>query len=168
MKTEDLLSSALWKSLETDRFYIVQNDGTVHPQDVNSTDAYIPNGTFDKILCRVSDSTKRLGESLNCELHHSDWWGDVHHLSGTGSPIGVMIDLKDKFASADYMPDGICLFAPENKFTDDTVLGGDYEFKSIRAFPMGEDGDVMITVKNRWFRNINNPRFLGFSKETKT
>jgi uncharacterized protein YfaT (DUF1175 family) len=27
--------------------------------------------------------------------------------------------------------------------------------------------DLMITTKTRWFRNRNNPKFLGFSKDDK-
>ncbi len=167
-----LTSSELWKSLEVDRFFVMNSDGDIHPKEVTPEEAYVPNSLPEMILCRISDSTKRLGEHLTISVVEEDWWGKVYHLSGTGSPVGILLALnQDRFSSADYMPDGIHVFGKEKDPKGATILRQGYDFKSFRVFPIEVGGighGLMVTVKNRWFRDRNDPKHLGYSKEAKT
>jgi len=175
-----LLDASLWKTLRIDALYTVQTDGELRPSDHRvSAEVYNPSDQIPAfVLCRTSDSTKRLEKGLEAaaveDMEAPFPFGNLFTINGGGSPIGVLIELKpDLFRSAHCTPDGVHLCNAQGEIEPDSIIKPVYAYKTFRSFLIGpaekdkKPHDVMFTAKARWFRKRNNPKFLGFSKDNK-
>jgi hypothetical protein len=176
-----LLDASLWKTLRTDALYTVQPDGELRPADPKVSSAvYNPSEDIPAyILCRTSDSTKRLEKGLEAVVVDDPEmpfpFGSLFTINGGGSPIGVLVELKPAlFRSAHCTPDGVHLCNAQGEIDPESIIKPVYSYKTFRSFLIGpaekdkKPHDVMLTAKARWFRKRNNPKFLGFSKDSKT
>ncbi len=170
------LDPSLWLGLQVDTFYVVYADGQLHPRSTDSADAvYQPAGCIPEfIFCRISDSEKRLEHALESRLAVGGSWGALYEVLGQGSVIGTALSVRTSaFSSTHVLPDMVHLVCMVDDVPHDSVMKALYDFKTFRSFrlgPMTDDDhphDLLVTTKARWFRNRNNPKFLGFSKDDK-
>jgi hypothetical protein len=167
----------LWLGLQVDTIYAAYADGQIHPQTTDKADAvYQPSSVIPSfVFCRISDSEKRLEQAVESRPVMNGSWGVLHEVLGQGTIIGAAFAVNvAAFSSAHVLPDMVHLVSMVDDVPHDSIMKGLYEHKTFRSFrlgPMGDDQhphDLLVTTKTRWFRNRNNPKFLGFSKDDKS
>jgi hypothetical protein len=169
------LEASIWQALSVDVLYAVYDDGEIVPGTLDAEAVYQPVGRVPAfVLCRTSDSEKRMESVLSSNVIQSGAWGDLCEVLGGGSPLGLCVCIKqgDTFCGAHALPDIIHLIACMDDLPADSAVKDVYDGKNIKVYRMGpvtDDAhphhDLVITTKFRWFRNRNNPKFLGFSKD---
>jgi len=174
---EGLLDPQLWAGLTITSLYAVYDDGEICPSDSTiANQVYGPSSRIPLyVICRISTSTKRLEKGLAASpLQDIGCRGRIHEVTGGGSPIGVMVGLApQEFKAAHFTPDGLHLCNGEADLPPDVIIKPLYDYKTFRSFRVGpaddDDAphDLMMTAKARWFRERNDPKFLGFSKGSK-
>jgi len=177
MVPDPYLNPSLWRQMNIGALYTIDPDGTVHPGDSKSAaSVYRPASLIPTfVLCRISESTKRLDNGLTLDEVASGAWGKLHLVMGSGSTIGALMSVSSEvFGSCHRTPDGVHLVRPlDASSLVAPVTKPLFSFKTFRSFRIGpadDDAaphDLMLTAKKRWFRKRNNPKFLGFSKDDK-
>lgn len=173
---KSFLDPARWAALPVDVLFAEYVDGTQAPLPavVEPDNVYQPVGAVPNIVfCRVSDSEKRLEQSIDARVITSGFWGQLCEVLGGGASIGlVLLPAQGVFCGAHAMPDMVHLVVCEDDLPPDSIISDVYENKTIRMFLTGPAKgerlhDLIITTKARWFRNRINPKYLGFSKDEK-
>lgn len=166
----------LWLGLQVDTIYSAYADGEIHPRTTGRADAvYQPSSVVPAyVFCRISESEKRLEQALTSQAVMDGTWGILHEILGQGAKIGAVLALKaGAFMTAHVLPDMVHLVSVVDDIPNESIMKSLYDYKTFRAFrlgPLADDAhphDLLITTKTRWFRNRNNPKFLGFSKDDK-
>lgn len=167
---------SLWLKLKVDAIYWTYGDGQLLPEMGGSAEAvYQPSSAVPSVMiCRISDSEKRLEQTLTVRPAVRGAWGVLYEVLGQGAVIGTAMEVAEEaFSVAHVLPDMVHLVSNTDNVSPDSIMKSLYNFKTFRSFRLGsmmDDGqphDVLVTTKSRWFRNRNNPKFLGFSKDEK-
>lgn len=169
----DFLEASTWAPLPVDIIHVRYGAEKLEPQGLEPETAYRPIRDIPKqVVYRTSDREKRLEVSLSEALVTSGPWGELHEITGGGSHIGFVILLKpNAFCGAHLLPDSAHLISYAELLPDTCIIKDIHDHKMFRLFKIGPAGnddsphDVIVTTKTRWFRNRNNPKFLGFSKD---
>lgn len=169
------LDPVIWQGLPVDVLHVAYDDGYISPGSTEPDAIYQPVARIPVVvLVRTSDSEKRLESKLAPVLLKEGDWGSVFEVQGAGAPLGLCIVVKaGVFCGAHPLPDMVHLVACEEELPADSIVKGLYETQKIKVFLMGpiegndRPHDLLVTTKTRWFRNRNNPKFLGFSKDDK-
>lgn len=168
------LDPAYWAHLVVDVLYSVYENGTVVPEGPEPDGVYPPVHWVPKyVLCRLSDSEKRLEGALEVKEAKAGAWGSVFDVTGAGAQVGVIIEMGPPFCGAHVNPDGVHLVGCVDGLPEGSIVVDLFEAKTLKIFSVGPGApadfahDVVITTKTRWFRNRNNPKFLGFTKDEK-
>lgn len=166
------LSAETWQKVPADVFFAVY-DGSISPVSLSPVDVYRPAGDVpSEILIRTSEREKRLEADLTSNVLTSGPWGSLYVVDGDGSQVGlVLIPKPGRFCGAHVMPDVVHLLGNSESVANDAIIKDIHIAKSVRLLKVGsqedEPHDIVFTTKLRWFRNRNNPKHLGFSKEEK-
>lgn len=175
MLDASFLEADRWGRMPIDVLHSVYTDGVVAPLAMVPSEIYQPASRVPThLLCKTSDSEKRLAGLLQTRLSGSGRWGRVYEVVGHGSLVGVVVQLEDNaFCGAHVQPDVVHLVSCVEELPDDSIVKDVYLGKTVRLFSIGpidenkRPHDMMLTAKARWFRHRHNPKFLGFSKEDK-
>ncbi len=171
------LDATRWQHLPLDVLYAIYSDDednldpSFEPIEVYQPVQRIP--VF--ILCRTSDSEKRLEGALSSRVVRGGEWGSLFEVVGNAAVVGLVFCInQEQFCGSHVTPDGVTLLACETDIPPGAIMKELYDGgKIVRAFRVGPPTDdkaphdVLIATKNRWFRNRINPKHLGFSKDEK-
>lgn len=118
-----------------------------------------------RVACRLLLSDRHT-ESVTAQTVQSGAWGKLVAYSNERATVGIVIEPSGAFRSASVLPDIVHFFS-KDEVKEKPVVQMLYEAKHFRLFGVGDEttSDLVLTVKNRWFRNENNPKFLGLNKE---
>lgn len=116
------------------------------------------------IACRLLASDRHT-TSVTAHTVQSGNWGRLVAYSTEKATVGLLIE-PSGFRSVSVLPDIAHFFSPD-EIKEQPVVRMLYEARDFRMFSVGDSSvyDLILTVKNRWFRNENNPKFLGLNKE---
>ncbi len=168
-----MLDLTRWVRAPVDILHSVYNDGTQVPERMGELDTalYQPTNRIPRaVFARLSDSEKRLDQELSIREVSYHRWGSICEVLGGGALIGAFVFTHmGCFEHAHVLPDG-AHFSMGSRVPAmaDPFVKDLYTNKSFRVFETtdGVDvSDVVVVTKQRWFRNRNNPKFLGFSKD---
>lgn len=173
---EEILRPDIWSKLELNTLYGWVNDAGLYPNDLSKADeSYLPTDWIpDLLIVRTSSSSKRLDKGITEKAVKSvsPKTIKVSDIECAGSKIGVVLrPKKDVFVQSYFTPDGCMLLTGYE--LDQAIVKDGYSFKTMRMYLIGNNGldpktnvhDCLVTAKKRWFRNRNDPKFLGFSKD---
>jgi hypothetical protein len=120
-----------------------------------------------RIACRLLASDRHV-DAATPRVVRSGPWGRVVTYATEKATVGLVVEPRSIFHCVSVLPDIAHFFAKEEIKEQPTVRVL-FEAKHFRLFATGDDSvyDLVLTVKNRWFRHVNNPKFLGLNKEYK-
>ncbi len=165
------LQPELWATAKVDVLFAEGERADPVSAQENAVRAYQPVGRVPRLLfCRTSDSEKRLEGKIEARIVADGHWGMLHEVLGAGGTIGfALAPSTSAFSGAHVLPDIAHFVSGAHDLPEGSVVSHLYDNKTLRIFLLGATGgsfpqDLLVTTKNRWFRNRINPKFLGFSK----
>jgi hypothetical protein len=177
--SKSFLEASLWQRIPGDVFFSrYAGDETIHPEDLSPSSVYRPVSMVpSEIFVRTSEREKRLEFELKATEISKGHWGALYDVSGAGSQVGLVMTVNPVFIGAHVLPDIVHLLGNDESIAFDGIITDIHLAKTVRVFKVGFSlreseeehipHDVVLTTKYRWFRNRNNPKHLGFSKEEK-
>lgn len=155
------LTPQLWASFTADIIHSSSADGThstLEPETIYTPVVNVP--LF--VAYRTSDREKRLESDLQTKVVTEGDWGVLHEVTGGGSHVGFVLEVKPgHFAGAVSLPDSVHFMHRESIVDAPAKSVHNHRMLKVMSF----DKDLYVVTKTRWFRNRNNPKFLGFSKD---
>jgi hypothetical protein len=119
------LNPSMWLGLKVDALYSAYADGQIHPQSMDRADAvYQPSSMIPSVvLCRISESEKRLEQALESNAVVDGSWGVLHEVLGQGAIIGAAITIKEGvFMAAHVLPDMVHLVSMLDDVPHDSIM----------------------------------------------
>jgi hypothetical protein len=171
---DDVLIASTWQKLPIGSFFSrYEADGPLLPEGDSPADVFQPASMVPiEVLIRTSEREKRLEFNLDAREITSGQWGALFEIAGDGNPVGLLLRVAPQtFCGAHALLDVVHLLANTESVANDATIKDIHLSKTVRVFRIGSDDnlphDIVMTTKSRWFRNRNNPKHLGFSKEEK-
>lgn len=169
------LDANTWQKLPGGSFFArYAGDEAIYPSDMTPSQIFRPVADVPtEVFIRTSEREKRLEFQLEAKELASGAWGKLLDVSGAGSQVGLVFLVSPCFIGAHILPDIVHLLGNDESIAYDAVIRDIHTSKTIRMFSIGPVAsdvmpeEIVLTTKLRWFRNRNNPKHLGFSKEEK-